>query len=325
MALDPPSLLRRSPSIVRRAGAPFRATLVRVVEISVTIAGLGRLYRGDLRGLLETARVADAAGIDQLVVTDHVVMGPRTDRYPYGSFPMRPDEPWLEPMTTLAWMAGVTRRVRLGTGVLIAPLRPAVLLAKTAATLDVLSGGRLDLGVGVGWQREEYEASGLAFEERWSRLDDTLRACRALWREAPAAFQSPSVSFQEISSFPHPVQPGGIPLWFGVKLTKRNLVRIAELGSGWMPMSSEPDELGTGIAALREAFAAAGRPFEGFGVRAHAPLAFGANRRLDLDATLAGLPALADAGATSVSFALGACVGSVKEIPAFFERVAKAG
>lgn len=294
------------------------------MQISVTIAGLGRLYRGDYGGLLDTARAADTAGIHQLVVTDHVVMGPRTDRYPYGDFPMRANEPWLEPMTTLAWMAAVTQRLRLGTGILIAPLRPAVLLAKTAATLDVLCGGRLDLGVGVGWQREEYEASGLAFEERWALLDDTLRACRTLWSEGPAAFQSPSVSFQEISSFPHPVQAGGIPLWFGVKLTPRNLARIAELGSGWMPMSSKPDELRAGIEALREAFAARGRSFAGFGVRAHAPLRMDSAGRLDLDATLAGLPELAEAGATDVSFALGACVRSPDEIPAFFERVAKA-
>lgn len=294
------------------------------MQISVTIAGLGRLYRGDYGGLLDTARAADTAGIHQLVVTDHVVMGPRTDRYPYGDFPMRANEPWLEPMTTLAWMAAVTQRLRLGTGILIAPLRPAVLLAKTAATLDVLCGGRLDLGVGVGWQREEYEASGLAFEERWALLDDTLRACRTLWSEGPAAFQSPSVSFQEISSFPHPVQAGGIPLWFGVKLTPRNLARIAELGSGWMPMSSKPDELRAGIEALREAFAARGRSFAGFGVRAHAPLRMDSAGRLDLDATLAALPELEEAGATDVSFALGACVRSPDEIPAFFEGLAKA-
>src|SRR6185436_18984466 len=98
--------------------------------------------------------------------------------YPYGDFPFPPADPWVEPLTTLAAMAAVTSTVRLGTGVLITPLRPAVLLAKTIATLDNLSGGRVDLGVGLGWQREEYAAIGVSFTERWARHDDEIRACR---------------------------------------------------------------------------------------------------------------------------------------------------
>src|SRR4051812_14877861 len=102
------------------------------------------------------AREADKAGIDRIVVVDHVVMGPHTEAYSWGKFPTPPDSPWLEPLTCLAVIAGATSRVRLGTGILIAPLRSGAVLAKTAATLDVLSGGRLDLGVGTGWQKEEY-------------------------------------------------------------------------------------------------------------------------------------------------------------------------
>ena len=122
------------------------------MKISVIISGLSMLYGDDLgRGLLETARLADDAGIDQLVMTDHLAIGTQVEKYPYGRFPFPAEEPWPEPLTTLAAMAGATKRVRLGTGVLIAPLRPALLLAKTLATLDVLSEGRLDLGVGTGW------------------------------------------------------------------------------------------------------------------------------------------------------------------------------
>ena len=107
------------------------------MQISVIISGLSMLYGNDLgRGLLETARLADDAGIDQLVMTDHLAMGPRVEKYPYGKFPFPLEEPWPEPLTTLAAMAGATRRVRLGTGILIAPLRSALLLAKSAATLD---------------------------------------------------------------------------------------------------------------------------------------------------------------------------------------------
>jgi len=291
------------------------------VDTSVTLAGLRRLFRADLAGLLEVAQLADRFGVGQLVMPDHVAIGPRTDRYPYGRFPLPPGEPWLEPLTTLSVMAGATRRIRLGTGVLIAPLRPAALLAKVAASLDVLSGGRLDLGVGVGWQAEEYAACGVPFEQRWSRLDDTLRACRCLWRTAPASFHSPSVAFEELWSLPHPVQPGGIPLWFGVGLTRRNLERIVELGSGWMPMDSSADFIRQGVERLRTAFAAAGRPFEGFGIRAHAPLETDARGRPDLDATLARLPELEAAGATLVSFSLPHWVRSRDEIPPFLERL----
>ena len=183
-------------------------------QLAVLVSGLHALFGPDLRSFVEVARIADEAGVDQVVLPDHVVMGARTDRYPYGTFPYDADAPWIEPLTTLAAMASATTRVRLGTGILIAPLRPAVLLAKTIATLDVLSGGRVDLGVGVGWQREEYEALGVPFAGRWQRLDDTLGACRALWQDAPASFSSPTVAFDDIWCAPRPVQ-ARVPVWFG--------------------------------------------------------------------------------------------------------------
>src|SRR5919206_2380829 len=99
-----------------------------------------------------------------------------------------PDVPWLEPLVTVAAVAAVTERVVLETAVVIAPMRPAVILAKQAATADVLSGGRLRLGVGTGWQRAEVESAGVPFEERGPRLTETMAACRALWRDSPASY-----------------------------------------------------------------------------------------------------------------------------------------
>lgn len=293
----------------------------RACSVSITVSAVGQLYGDDLAALPDLARIADATGIDQLVVPDHVVMGPRLETYPYGRFPLPLEEPWPEPLVLLAAMAGVSQRVRLGTGVLITPLRPAALLAKMLATLDVLTRGRLDVGVGTGWQAEEYAAEGLEFARRWQLFEDGLRACRALWRDAPAAFDSPSLSFRDVWCLPRPVQPGGPPLWFGVALGPRNLARVAELGSGWMPMDSRPEALRAGVAQLREAFRAARRPFEGFGVRAHLAPVRRADRSLDLDATLAGIPALLDAGATSVSLALAQLVRERSQIPAVFERI----
>jgi probable F420-dependent oxidoreductase len=152
--------------------------------------------------------------VDRITVVDHVVMGPNTDAYSW-KFPTPPDAPWLEPLTVLAAMAAVTTRIRLATGILIAPLRPAVLLAKQAATLDVLSQGRLDLGVGTGWQREEYDAEALDFARRGQLLTDTIAACKALWRDSPAALDTPTLSFRDVYCDPKPVQPGGVPLWIG--------------------------------------------------------------------------------------------------------------
>jgi len=182
----------------------------------IGLHGLHQLLDGDVARVIEAARVVEVAGIDGVTVTDHVVMSTRTDRYPYGNFPLPLDFPWFEPLTLLAAVAGATRRIRLSTGVLIAPLRPAVLLAKMVATLDAVSGGRVDLGVGTGWQREEYEAAGIDFAGRGGRLVDLLRACRALWTAAPASFDSPSVRFADLYSLPHPRQNGGVPIWFGL-------------------------------------------------------------------------------------------------------------
>ena len=292
------------------------------LSTSVILSNLSLYYGDDLTGLFETARLADELGIGQLVLTDHVVMSERTDRYPYGRFPYPLEEPWPEPLTTLAALAGCTKQVRLATGVLIAPLRPAVLLAKTLATLDALSGGRLDLGVGTGWQREEYEALGLPFAGRAERLDDVLRACRVLWRDAPASFDSPSVSFENVWCLPRPVQPGGIPIWFGVRLSEQNVARIAELGAGWMPMLDNEKDLWDGAARLREAFRSAGRNPGELGVRATA-LVMNEKGRPDLERSIADVPRLAEQGATVASFALAAFARSREQIRPVLEAIAR--
>jgi len=289
--------------------------------VSLTVSGLSRLWP-DLSGLVEFARIAEANGIDQILMTDHVVMGPHTERYPYGPFPMAADEPWPEPLTVLAAIAGATESIRLGTGVLIAPVRSAPLLAKTAATLDALSGGRLDLGVGTGWQREEYEAVGIPFEGRYGRMMDVLRGCRELWKGEPCTFRSKTVSFEEVSCLPRPAQEGGPPLWFGLALTERNVPRIVELGAGWMPIDSDPAGIAKGVATLEQAFAAAGRDFSRFGVRAHAPIGL-RDGRPDLEATLDGANASREAGVDVVAFALAAFVYDPSGLATFVERIAR--
>ena len=278
---------------------------------SLTIAGLHRIFGADHRVIVEVARIAEAAGFDQVVLPDHVVMSANVGPYPYGEFPYPPGDPWVEPLTTLAAIAGATSTVRLGTGVLITPLRPAVRLAKTVATLDNLSGGRVDLGVGLGWQREEYAAAGVPWERRWGRHDDTIRACRTLWegRGQPVSFDSPTVSFEGIWCEPAPVQVR-LPVWFGAKATPALAARLGEQGDGWLPLGRmRPDDVVAESAVLRDAFVAAGRDPGELGIRVGLPLARAAEgasgpdvvEGFDLAASRERVAALAEAGATSFS------------------------
>ena len=289
------------------------------VRLSVTLPSFGPYLEGDWRQLCDLARMAEDAGVDELTVPDHVVMGPNTDAYRWGRFPYPPDAPWMEPLTAITAMATVTERVRFMTGILIAPLRNPALLAKTAATVDVLSGGRLDLGVGIGWQREEFAAAGVAFEGRGARMDDLLGACRALWTDSPASYSSPTVSFEEIWCEPKPVRPGGVPLWFSGTLTDRTLDRMTRLGDGFIPiMGRTLDGVREDGERIREAWSAAGRDPDLLEVAATLPLEKSADGGFDLGVTLDGLDALADAGVTLAQTNLAVFARSLGDAPAFF-------
>lgn len=275
------------------------------LSVTLTTHGPALAEATGFEQLLDQARAADSAGVDRLLLTDHVVMGERVDRYPYGAFPFAPETPWLEPLTTIAALAAVTRRVRFSTKILIAPLRPAPLLAKTLATLDVLSGGRMEIGVSTGWQREEYAASGVDWARRGQILTDTMAACRVLWRDAPASFRSESVSFERIWCRPQPLQPEGIPIWFAGALHARNLTRIERLGDGWIPAPYMPIEpFRRDVTRLREHFAGAGRDPDRLGIQADLDAVRGADGRPDLRASLAAVPDWARAGATTINVVL---------------------
>jgi probable F420-dependent oxidoreductase len=170
--------------------------------------------------------------------------------------------PQTESLITLAAMAGATQRIRLLSAIVIAPLRPAGLLAKTAATLHALSQGRFVMGVTASWQKDEYDALGMSFEQRGQILDDAIGACRALWAGAPASFRSPTVNFEGMFCSPRPAHGERIPIWFGGKFTPRQIRRVVELGDGWMPYGGLRMTLAQkaeAIAVLRSRFVVAGR------------------------------------------------------------------
>lgn len=290
-------------------------------RFSVSLHGLHALVGDDLRAVLEIAVRADEVGIDCVTIPDHVVMGTRVDRYPYGTFPLPESFPWYEPMTLLSAVAAVTTRIHLAPSVLIAPLRPPVLLAKIAATLDYLSQGRLELGVGTGWQVEEYEAIGVPFEKRSARLIDGLRACRVLWTGERSSFESPTVRYEEILSLPKPV--GDIPLFLGMKPTRTVRGWLAELGAGWVPMAVEPEQLAADIEAIRAAYSDAGRDPAQLRVRAGLPVKLGGDRRPDLIGTLEGVEAAVSAGVTDIEIFLRAFAGSAAEIDDCLNAIAR--
>jgi probable F420-dependent oxidoreductase len=201
-------------------------------------------------------------------------------------------------MTTLSVLAGMTSRVRLGTNILIAALRRPVVLAKAAATLDVLSGGRLDLGVGIGWQREEYEAAGLDFGSRGRQLDLTLEVCQTLWREPRAKVDLDGLVFEAIHMMPKPRQPGGVPIWVSGRVNERVARRLARFASGWIPWGEDAGDLAASIPRMREAVAAAGGDCDAIQVAGTLPAVRLEDRSIDLGATMERVGPLVEAGVT---------------------------
>jgi probable F420-dependent oxidoreductase len=265
---------------------------------------------GGWQSVFDRAAIAEAAGIDRLAVSDHVVFGEDLDAYGRpelggslgGRQPTGPDGHWLEPLTLLAMVAARTSTIVLHTGILLAALRRPVVLAKTAATIDVLSGGRLELGVGVGWQREEYEAAGLAFEQRGRLLDESLAICRTLWRDPVSSFHGSEADFEAIHMMPKPTRRAGVPVWISGTVNDRVLSRIVRFGDGWIPWGDAQRNLVESILPVHEALTAAGRSIEGFEITGYLRRAKNAGGAIDHERTMDQVPALVDAGVTDFRF-----------------------
>jgi probable F420-dependent oxidoreductase len=212
-------------------------------------------FRAPVSGedLASFARDAEAAGADDLWVSDHVIL-------PAGS--IRPPESFHDPLTILTWAAAATSRVGLGTSVLVAPYRHPVLLAKSIASLDAISGGRVILGVGSGWMEREFAALGVPYRERGRRTDDAIAVCRALWR-GDESIAWPGGRLDGLTIRPLPTRPGGPPVWVGGD-SDAGIARAVRLGDAWHTTVSDPKLLPDRVATLEAALAAAARPREGF-------------------------------------------------------------
>jgi probable F420-dependent oxidoreductase len=282
----------------------------------------GSLFdRANVPMLFEVARMVENLGADDLAISEHVVMAHRPDKYGPGSAPHRFDEPWPEPLTTLAALAAVTRRIRLISAIVIAPLRPPVLLAKQAATVHALSAGRFVLGVSTSWHEEEYAALGVPFAERGQRLDDLIGACQALWNSTPASLTSRTITFEDLICEPRPERAEDIPIWFGAAFSPRLVRRVVRHGVGWMPfIGAEPKPLemiARGVEALRQALDAAGRDPASLEVSA---LLLPRGRPLEV-ALAEDVPAFARAGVTHVRVQVSMFASSFEALPALIENL----
>ena len=212
--------------------------------------------------LAAAATTAEQAGVHSLWFAEHVALfDTHVARYPYsedGAFPLRGEAGLLEPFTAIAFAAALTTRIRLGTGVCLVPQRPPLYTAKQVADADVLSLGRLDFGVGIGWLREEFQALGVPFDDRARRCREYLAAMRALWTEPVSRYDGRLLKLPPLRMFPKPIQKPHPPIVFGGE-SDAALRRVADLGQGWYGFNLLPDEAAARIAVLDRMLAERGR------------------------------------------------------------------
>jgi probable F420-dependent oxidoreductase len=259
------------------------------IEVGWSLQGRGMLAGRE--AITTLARRADALGYDSIWVTDRMVIPVATTTgYPYsptGAFPLGPDEPWLEALTAVTYLATITERIRVGPSVLVIPYRHAIYTAKALATADYLSGGRVILGAGIGWWREEFAAVDAPFPDRARRTVEALKLMKRIWTQ-------PRVSLPGVGDVggvkPHPAC-GTIPIWIGGH-TDAALRRVVEVGDGWHPLglrppvALHPPELAARVRRLHELAAAAGRDPASITVAFKAPVRFDESAR----SPLAGKP-----------------------------------
>jgi probable F420-dependent oxidoreductase len=208
------------------------------------------------------ARESEARGVGTIWVGEHVVLfEDYASHYPYaedGRIPAPPGSGLLEPLVTLTYLAARTSSVRLGTAMLLLPQRNPVYVAKEVSTLDWLSGGRVDLGIGVGWLKEEFDALNVPWEHRGRRTDEYLDVLRTLWTDETSAFEGQTYRLPACEMIPKPLQQPHPPLHIGGE-TPAALRRTARAGQGWHTFNRTPDELAEGLAALDNELEKAGR------------------------------------------------------------------
>lgn len=228
--------------------------------VPINVGGPGTAER-----MIEVCQHAEAAGIESVWTFEHVVVPVDYDsKYPYaksGKMGIAPEGWFVDPLISLAHAAAATKTIRLGTGINILPQSNPLLLAKQAASIDVLSDGRLTLGLGIGWLAEEYHAMGTPFERRGARFDDYLAAMKKVWSGEVVDHHSEFLSWQGFKSYPTPTQRPHPPVLIG-GATRKILERVVRSADGWYAPTDSHDELARQIEELKQLASDANRPFD---------------------------------------------------------------
>lgn len=260
--------------------------------------------------IVEIAQAAERLNYNSVWVSDHILVSKEKPRYGH----------IYEVLITLAYLAGITQRVRLGTSILVVPQRDAILAAKQIATLDDLSDGRVILGVGVGWMDDEFQNLGADFHNRGRHTNEALRLMKALWQDDDPQFEGEFYSFKNVLFGPKPVQPGGPPVWVG-GASNAAFKRIELLGDGWNADDVQLEPLKEAIQQLNDIAAKRGRPVE-ISLRRTVDLRPAAAKAglLDSPSSESGIKTGRWPGSSAGAFS-----GSLEETKAYLEQVAQAG
>ena len=229
------------------------------MKIGYFAVGIGPTVNPEL--VRAVATTAERLGFSTIWAPEHVVLLEEyASKYPYssGKFPAPADTPIADPFTTLAYAAAYTTTIRLGTGICLVPEHNPLVLAKTVATVDRLSGGRFIFGVGVGWLAEEFQALGISFDRRAQRTREYIEVMRKLWTQRSSSHQGEFVNFTNVLSYPKPVSEKGVPIWFGGE-SGPALRRVAEYGDGWLGFNLLPHQAAAKVKRIEELLRANGR------------------------------------------------------------------
>jgi probable F420-dependent oxidoreductase len=250
------------------------------MKVGITCGGIGAYASGEF--IRRSARLAEDAGLAHYWFPEHVVQFAAypESTYPYAAgsgqdLPEQADDaplqfgddeipfadvrnPIVDPIIGMTWAAAATSRIEVGTNIVILPQRNPVLLAKALATLDAFAGGRVLLGIGVGWAREEADAAGVDFTTRGKRTDEAMAVLRALWGEGTSSFEGTFYRFAEAYCYPKPARTEGLPILIGGE-SEAALRRVARLGDGWLPYNLPVEAAAGTIGRLREMTREAGR------------------------------------------------------------------
>ncbi len=283
------------------------------MDYGIVLPHFGSFAREDVVSrIVAAAEAAEALGYSTVWVIDHIIFPAKIE----GGYAFNPLDPMLEPMTVLAALAMKTTRVKLGTAVLILPYRHPIYTAKVLSTIDVLSGGRLVLGVGAGWLEQEFTALGQTIKERGSRTNETIDAIKALWTQDAPSYSGKHFQFDNIKFVPQPVQKPRPPILVG-GMTQGALQRVAKRGDGWIAMAKSPDDLKSPLDTLRELTVKAGRKPEDLQINL-LPLA-----APSLDQVIADVPRYGELGVRHVYLSFRAWTADFSQLMEMMARFAR--